>query len=206
MKYSFLFLLVSSILFSVYSHAQPKNDYQKSGKHIFIDVHYLPGGKVNFADVAGAHAKDLATQQKYGVEFIKYWVDESKGVVYCLAAASDSAHLRQTHAEAHGLLPAQIFEVTDGPEAKEKNAGNYFIDVHEFGEGKVTAGDVAKAHEKDLATQKKFGVNFINYWVDEKKGVVICLSQAKDASNVIETHKAAHGLIPQSIEAVKQGQ
>lgn len=30
-----------------------------------------------------------------------------------------------------------------------------FIDVHEFGPGKVTAADVAKAHEADLAAQGK---------------------------------------------------
>ena len=206
MKYSFFSLLISFILFSAHSYAQPKNISQKSDKHIFIDVHYLPDGKVSFKDVAAAHAKDLAVEQKYGVEFIKYWVDESKGVVYCLSTASDTAHIRQTHAEAHGLLPQQIFEVSDGLEAKSQKAGTYFIDVHSLGEGNVTAADVAKAHEKDLAEQKKYGANFINYWVDEKKGVVICLSQAKNSSDVIETHKAAHGLIPKYIQAVKQGQ
>jgi len=31
---------------------------------------------------------------------------------------------------------------------------------------------------------------------DEKEGVVMCLSQAKDSASVINTHKEAHGLIP----------
>jgi hypothetical protein len=29
--------------------------------------------------------------------------------------------------------------------------------------------------------QPKYGVNFINYWVDEKNGVVMCLSEAADS-------------------------
>ena len=54
--------------------------------------------------------------------------------------------------------------------------------------------------------EKKYGANFINYWVNEKEGVVMCLSQAKDSSAVIQTHKEAHGLLPDEIMQVKQGQ
>ena len=78
--------------------------------------------------------------------------------------------------------------------------------VHFQGAGKITAMDVAAAHKKDLAIQQKFGVNFINYWVDEKDGTVMCLSQAKDAGSVIKTHKEAHGLIPAYVLKVKQGE
>ncbi len=82
---------------------------------------------------------------------------------------------------------------------------NLFLDFHYLGAGNVTANDVAAAHQKDLAVENKHGVNFINYWVDEKEGVVICLSQAKDSSSVIETHKEAHGLIPAYVLKVKEG-
>src|SRR5258706_8838309 len=47
-----------------------------------------------------------------------------------------------------------------------------FLDVHDFGPGKVNAEAVAGAHKKDLATQGEFDVNFIKYWVDEKAGRV----------------------------------
>src|SRR5882672_9745364 len=60
-------------------------------KHLYMDVHNLEPGKVKFEDVAGAHLKDLATQGKFDVSFIKYWVDEAQGKVYCLAEAPDSA-------------------------------------------------------------------------------------------------------------------
>jgi len=175
-------------------------------KQLYIDVHELQPGKVKFADVAEAHRKDLATQGKYGVDFVKYWVDESKGLVYCLSTAQDSASIIKTHAEAHGLLPSHIYLVTDGDAASLKGSNNLFLDIHYLGAGKVTAHDVAEAHLKDLAKQGAHHVNFINYWVNEKEGVVMCLSQAKDSDSVTQTHKEAHGLLPDVILQVKEGQ
>ncbi|WP_431211540.1 nickel-binding protein [Puia sp. P3] len=48
-------------------------------EHLYLDVHHLGPGKVTAAAVAEAHAKDLAVQRKYGVHFLKYWVDEAGG-------------------------------------------------------------------------------------------------------------------------------
>jgi phenolic acid decarboxylase len=96
--------------------------------------------------------------------------------------------------------------VTDGQEATLNNGKDFYLDVHELGAGNVTAKDVAGAHQKDLAVQGKYGVNFINYWVDEKDGRVVCLSQASDSADIIKTHKEAHGLIPAYVVKVKQGQ
>ncbi len=166
----------------------------------------LAPGKVTYEAVAQAHAKDLATEKKYNVQFLKYWVDEEKGLVYCLSSAADSSGIRKTHAEAHGLLPDHIYLVTDGAAAVLKDQNNLFLDIHHLGAGQVTAKDVAAAHQKDLAVQDKFGVNFINYWVDEKEGTVLCLSQAKDSPAVINTHRLAHGLIPDAVMKVKQGE
>ena len=64
--------------------------HSDSSKHLFIDVHQLEPGKVKYDDVANAHAKDLAVEKKYGVDFIKYWVDEDKGLVYCLSSSRDT--------------------------------------------------------------------------------------------------------------------
>jgi hypothetical protein len=175
-------------------------------KNLYIDVHQLEQGKVKYEDVAKAHAKDLAVEKKYGVNFIKYWVDEKKGLIYCLSSSSDTESIRKTHAEAHGLLPDHIYQVTNGQEAASKGQKNFFLDIHYLGAGNVTAKDVAAAHKKDLAVEGKYGVNFINYWVDEKKGVVMCLSQAKDSASIIQTHKEAHGLVPAVVMKVKQGQ
>jgi hypothetical protein len=102
-----------------------------TGKHLFIDVHHLGPGNVTFEAVAAAHMKDLATEGKYGVNFIKYWVDTAKGDVYCLSSSSDAESIFKTHAEAHGLLPDHIYPVTEGTEAAA-NGGKYlFLDIHE---------------------------------------------------------------------------
>jgi hypothetical protein len=179
-------------------------DFQQTA--FYVDVHDLEPGKVKFSDVADAHQKDLVTQGKYGVNFIKYWVDEAKGKVYCLSKAVNEESISNTHKEAHGLVPASIYRVSDGPEAPMIGNRPLFIDVHQLGAGAVTAKDVADAHEKDLAVEKKYDVNFINYWVDEKQGVVMCLSEAPDSNAVKATHNHAHGLLPAYVLHVKQGQ
>jgi len=171
----------------------------------YIDVHDLEPGKVTFEDVAGAHAKDLATQDKYGVKFIKYWVDEDKGKVYCLSQAPNSELVSNTHKEAHGLVPSTVYQVTEGQESAAAGNKQFFLDIHQMGPGKVTAADVAAAHEKDLAVQGKHGVNFINYWVDEKAGVIMCLAEAADSNAVKKAHEEAHGLIPAYVLQVKEG-
>ncbi|RYY88564.1 MAG: DUF4242 domain-containing protein [Chitinophagaceae bacterium] len=91
-------------------------------------------------------------------------------------------------------------------EDKVSGSKPFFLDVHQFAPNSVKAADVAKAHEQDLAVQQKRGVRFLNYWVDEQKGLVLCLSQAPDAGAVTETHRDAHGLLPVSVLQVKQGQ
>jgi hypothetical protein len=199
----FTILCMISVNASAQLGAEKINDY--TAPKLYIDVHKMPGGKVSFDDVAGAHAKDLAVQDKYGVKFIRYWVDEKKGNIYCLASANDSTAIRKAHGEAHGLLPEQIYTVTEGVTAAEKGGKQLFLDVHEFGAGHVSAKDAAAAHEKDLAVQKKYGVNFITYWVDEKAGMVMCLSEAANEKSVLSTHKEAHGLMPSYIQKVKQG-
>lgn len=179
---------------------KPKNEYQ-----YFIDSHHFGAGNVTAKAVAEAHEKDLKTQQRFGVEFIKYWVDEQKGQVYCLAKANDPQNIINAHKAAHGLIPDDVHAVTEGEEAAEEGGKKLFLDVHELGAGNVTAQAVAEAHEKDLSKQNKYHVNFIQYWVDEKAGKVFCLSESPDSTSVIKTHKEAHGLIPNSILEVVQG-
>lgn len=176
------------------------------GRSLFIDVHDLEPGKINFTDVMAAHQKDLATESKYDVNFIKFWVDEARGKVYCLSSAKDSLSIIRTHAEAHGLLPSAVYKVTDGVQSNEIGGKQFFLDVHQLGAGNVTAEAAAAAHSKDLATEKKYDVNFINYWVDEKNGTIFCLSEAPDSNAVINTHREAHGLVPAYVLKVKEGQ
>lgn len=188
------------------SVAEVKEDsVMTAPKYLFMDVHNLGPGKVTPEAVAEAHRKDLAVQGKYGVNLLKYWLDEKEGKVYCLAETSDSASLANTHNEAHGLIPDRVYRVTDGPEANIHDGKKLFLDIHKLGPGNVTTKAVAEAHEKDLATQGKYGVNFVNYWVDEKLGIVMCLAESPDAQTMINAHKEAHGLIPDEVHKVEQG-
>lgn len=196
----FLLLVISFGAF-----AQTTVNMRPDEKKLYMDVHTMTPGKVKFEDVAEAHKKDLATQGRHNVEFIKYWVDEKNGLVYCLSSAKDSASVVETHTEAHGLVPSRVYEVKSGQETPKINPENLYLDVHYLEPGKVTVQDVEAAHQKDLATEGKHNVKFINYWVDEKEGVVMCLSQAPNANAVSETHKEAHGLIPASVAPVKEG-
>ena len=75
-----------------------------------MDIHNLPEG-TTAEDVAKAHAKDMEIQRKHGVEYTKYWVNESCRKVFCLAHAPNAEAAEQVHREAHGLMPDKIIEV-----------------------------------------------------------------------------------------------
>ncbi len=77
---------------------------------LYMDIHNLDEG-TTAEDVAKAHAKDMETQRKYGVEYTKYWVNESGRKVFCLAHAPSAEAAEQVHREAHGLMPDKIIEV-----------------------------------------------------------------------------------------------
>lgn len=198
-------LSVAICTFFVLQASAQTNNNTPVTKKLYLDVHQIGPGKVKFEDLAAVHEKDLAVQEKYGVSFINYWVDEEQGVVYCLSSSPDSGNIRKTHAEAHGLLPDYAIEVVGGEAAALTGNKKFFLDIHRLGAGKVNAAAVADAHKKDLAVQGKHGVNFVNYWVNEKSEVVLCLSEADNSESVIETHKEAHGLVPNEIRRIKVG-
>jgi Protein of unknown function (DUF4242) len=100
----------------------------------------------------------------------------------------------------------KTLRLTSLKEIKQLIIKTYSMYRNYLGAGNVSAKDVAEAHKKDLAVESKYGVNFINYWVDEKEGMVMCLSQAKDSTSIIQTHKEAHGLLPAYVLKVKQGE
>ena len=80
---------------------------------LFMDVHHLDGG-VSLADVAKAHAADLQTQGEHGVHYLRYWVDEGNGKVFCLVDAPDADAANTVHREAHGLVADEIYPVAEG--------------------------------------------------------------------------------------------
>jgi hypothetical protein len=79
-----------------------------------------------------------------------------------------------------------------------------FLDIHHKVDG-LTSDAIADAHRKDLEVQKKFGVNYLKYWFNEKDGRVFCLVEAPDKESAIKVHKEAHGLLADEIFEVNEG-
>jgi hypothetical protein len=79
-----------------------------------------------------------------------------------------------------------------------------YMDVHNL-EGGVSAKDVAEAHMKDVEVQGQYGVDYKQYWVDEKAGKIFCLVEAPDSDTAHRVHREAHGLVADEIYEVRQG-
>ena len=79
-----------------------------------------------------------------------------------------------------------------------------FMDIHRNVNG-LTADAVAEAHQKDLETQKKYGVNYRSYWYNEKDGTVFCLAEGPSREAVDRVHREAHGLAADEIIEVQEG-
>jgi hypothetical protein len=80
---------------------------------LFMDAHDLHA-PVTMDDAAQAHAADLATQGEHGVRYLKYWVDESRGRIFCLVEAPDAEAAATVHRQAHGLIADEIHPVVEG--------------------------------------------------------------------------------------------
>ena len=73
-----------------------------------------------------------------------------------------------------------------------------FMDIHDL-HGDVSPEEVAKAHAKDIEIQKKYGVEYRKYWVNEDCGKIFCLVEAPDAETAIRVHREAHGMMADKI-------
>ncbi|MFL5798370.1 MAG: DUF4242 domain-containing protein [Actinomycetota bacterium] len=80
---------------------------------LFMDVHHIDGG-VALEEVARARVADLETQRPFGVRYLRYWVDEEAGHVFCLVEAPDALAAVAVHREAHGLVADEIYRVQEG--------------------------------------------------------------------------------------------
>ena len=80
---------------------------------LYMDIHTISGG-VACSDVAEAHKADLQAQGRRDVRYLRYWVDEQQGKVFCLVEAPSADAAATVHKEAHGLLADEIFQVQEG--------------------------------------------------------------------------------------------
>lgn len=93
-----------------------------------MDIHEVPGG-VSAEDVAKAHAEDVKIEDKYGVHYHKYWVNEKTGKIFCLCHAPNAEAATQVHREAHGMVADKIIEIQ--PELAEGFFGG--VEVNDAG-------------------------------------------------------------------------
>jgi hypothetical protein len=80
---------------------------------LFMDIHHMDGG-VSIDDVAKAHQADLATQGDHDVQYLRYWVDEGAGRIFCLVDAPSTEAANTVHRDAHGLVAEEIYQVQEG--------------------------------------------------------------------------------------------
>jgi len=105
-----------------------------------MDIHELPGG-VSAEDVAKAHAQDVKIEDKYGVHYHKYWVNEKAGKIFCLCHAPDAEAAVEVHRQAHGMVADKIIEIQ--PELAEGFLGG--VEVNHAGAALVPGA----TNEKD---------------------------------------------------------
>jgi Protein of unknown function (DUF4242) len=73
-----------------------------------MDVHETLPAEATTHDVETADRADLEVQQRHGVRYLRYWVDEEAGKVFCLAEAPSAKAATAVHRKAHGLLADRI--------------------------------------------------------------------------------------------------
>jgi AraC-like DNA-binding protein len=82
-----------------------------------------------------------------------------------------------------------------------------FMDLHKASdyEVKPTVEEIKRNHIADLEVQSKFGVKFLQYWINEEAGLVFCLMEAPDKESCAAVHREAHGAMPCNVIELKGG-
>lgn len=131
---------------------------------LFMDFHNFEGG-ITLNEVVSAHMADLKVQDKYGVRYIKFYVNQDSGNVFCLMEGPDEETCEAVHKEAHGNIACNIIKVEPGD----------FETV--MGGGKVNNSDVAQLKDGEIDSGIRF---FLSYrpdsslmWNQNVKGIDI---------------------------------
>lgn len=77
---------------------------------LFMDVHKGLKG-LSRKDAERAHLQDVKIQDKYGVKYHKFWMNEEEGTVFCLIEGPDIEACHAVHYEASGMTACEIIEV-----------------------------------------------------------------------------------------------
>ena len=82
-----------------------------------------------------------------------------------------------------------------------------FMDLHKASDYDVkpTVDEIKRNHIADLEVQHKYGVKFLQYWINEEAGLVFCLMEAPDKESCAAVHREAHGAMPCNVIELKGG-
>ncbi|MBN8860209.1 MAG: DUF4242 domain-containing protein [Sphingobacteriales bacterium] len=79
---------------------------------LYMDFHHIEN--VTVEDVKRAHMADVAIQDKYGVRYLQFWVNQEAGAVFCLIEGPDPETCEKVHQMAHGNIACALTEVETG--------------------------------------------------------------------------------------------
>lgn len=80
-----------------------------------------------------------------------------------------------------------------------------YMDMHKGTPGTmVDPESIADAHQKDLQTQSKYGVNYQKYFLDKDSGTLFCLVEAPSKEAAIRVHRESHGMTANEIWEVSE--
>lgn len=79
----------------------------------------------------------------------------------------------------------------------------YFMDFHIFDQ--VTVEEVKQAHVADRSVQNRYGVKYMQFWVNLDMGTVFCLMEGPNAEACAKVHHEAHGNVACNITEVQKG-
>lgn len=79
---------------------------------LFMDYHII--SDIDIDAVKQGHVADKSVQEKYGVRYLQFWVNQEAGTLFCLIEAPDKESCERVHQEAHGNIACQIVKVESG--------------------------------------------------------------------------------------------
>lgn len=150
---------------------------------LYIDIHQVDGATPD--DVAKAHVADLKVQGSRGVNYLKYWHNQSCGKIFCLVEAPNAEAAIAVHREAHGLLAQRIIEVT--PEIAEAFLGD--AEANSVGAA-VLRG--AAGHERDTGTRTVLFTDIVGSTdLTQRLGDDAAMELVKDHDRIVRAALAA---------------
>ncbi|MCU7550879.1 DUF4242 domain-containing protein [Chitinophagaceae bacterium LB-8] len=77
---------------------------------LYMDMHKGMKG-LSREELENAHRQDVEIQDKYGVKYQKFWVNEEAGTIFCLIEAPSKEACAAVHFASHGQQACEIIEV-----------------------------------------------------------------------------------------------